>query len=280
MLDAKTIKQIENFVQEKPRSIQEIAKQINKNWRTADKYIEQIKEEYGTIETRIFREGTRGALKIAYQNSIEKISKTSQQEKLEKDIFNSRKKEDFSVFEIFQYVADKNKSVTIEKEKSPYSTNVDELNNLIKQTKKELIILSGNLSWINLKNNKIDFMKTIEELAKKDVSIKIVCRVDISGMENISRMLSINKKIGKENIEIHHYEQPLRAIISDSRIMRLKEIKEPTGKINELNKRIFIFYEINDKEWVEWTVKIFKKMFHNSLGAEKRFEQINKYIKL
>jgi hypothetical protein len=279
MLDTKTIKEIEDFIYIKPRSIQEIASHIKKNWRTADRYIEHIKEEHGTIETRIFREGTRGALKIVYWASVEKISHSIFQEELERQILTLHKKEDFSAFNIFQYVKENNKSITVEKEKSENDTNLKELNELLKQTKKELLLFSGNLSWINLKNNKIDFLKLIEDLAKKNVPIKVLCRVDLEGIENIKRMLSINKKIGKENIEIHHSEQPLRAIISDNRIIRIKEIKEPTGKINELDKRVFIFYAIWEKEWVEWSIKIFRKIFYNSLGAEKRLEQISKYFK-
>lgn len=279
MLDTKTINQIEEFIHQKPRSIQEIAIHTKKNWRTTDRYIEQIKKEHGTIETRTFREGTRGALKIVYWASIEKISKSIFQEELEKEIFNSKRKEDFSAFNIFQHIPDKNKSITIEKSISENTTNLKELDNLLKQTKKELLIFSGNLSWINLNNKKINFLKEIEILVKKGVSIKVLCRVDIEGIDNIRKILSINKKTGKELIEVHHSEQPLRAIISDEKIIRIKEIKEPTGKINELNKKIFIFYKIWEKEWVGWLVKIFKKIFYNSLGAEKRLDQINKYFK-
>ena len=73
MLNSKIVEKIENFVEIKPRSVQEIAQELNKNWRTVDRYISQIKEEFGTIETRIFREGTRGALKIVYFANPEKI---------------------------------------------------------------------------------------------------------------------------------------------------------------------------------------------------------------
>lgn len=279
MLNTNIIKQIEEFVYSKPRSIQEIAEHLKKNWRTADRYIEQIKKEHGTIETRTFREGTRGALKIVYWASIEKISKSIFQEELEKQILNTGKKEDFSAFNIFQHIKDRNKSITVEKSSSEEETNLKELNEFLKQTKKELLLFSGNLSWINLKNKEINFLKIIEELAKKGVLIKVLCRIDIAGLENINKMLSINHKLGKEFIEIHHSEQPLRAIISDNKVLRIKEIKEPTGKINELDKKIFIFYTIKDKEWIEWMSKIFKKIFYNTLGAEKRLEEINKYFK-
>ena len=74
MLNNELIKKIEDFVYSKPRSVQEIASYIGKNWRTADRYISEIEKNYGTIATRVFREGTRGALKIVYWASVEKIS--------------------------------------------------------------------------------------------------------------------------------------------------------------------------------------------------------------
>ena len=55
MLDVQMINKIEEFVYDKPRSIQEIAEFIGKNWRTADRYIEEIEKNFGTISTRVFR---------------------------------------------------------------------------------------------------------------------------------------------------------------------------------------------------------------------------------
>jgi hypothetical protein len=278
MLDQKIIQKIEDFVSIQPRSIQEIALYLNKNWRTIDRYINQIKEEIGTIETKTFREGTRGALKIVYLTNVEKISTTTIQKQLENAIYSTKNKENFSAFDIFQNIDAKNKKITIEKESS--EENMKELNELLNNTKNELLIFSGNLSWINLKDKEFDFVKNIERLVKKGVEIKILSRVDIAGIENIKKMLSINKKMGKELIEIKHSEQPLRAIISDKKICRIKEIKEPTGKVNELNKKLFIFYTLKDKNWVEWMSKIFKKIFYNSIGAEKRMEEMDKYFEI
>jgi hypothetical protein len=278
MLDQNTIQKIEDFVSSQPRSMQEIASYMNKNWRTIDRYIDYIKKEIGTIETKTFREGTRGALKIVYLANVEKISSTAIQKQLESSIYSAKRKEDFSAFDIFQNIDAKNKKITIEKGISEDKTNSKELNELLKNTQKELLIFSGNLSWINLKNKEFDFIKNLEELVKKGVRIKILSRVDIAGIENIKKMISINRKTGKELIEIRHSEHPLRAIISDEKICRIKEIKEPTGKVNELNKKMFIFYTIKDKNWVDWISKIFKRIFYNSVGAEKRIEEMNKYF--
>ncbi len=276
MLNSTTIKEIEDFVYVKPRSVQEIAEKIKRNWRTADRYINEIEKEFGTIATRVFREGTRGALKIVYWASIEKVSNSVFQEQLEAQIINGQQKEDFSAFDIFQHIKDKNKKASVEYEKLEEDTKLEDLRNFLLQAKRQILIFSGNLSFINLKNRKIDILQVFGDLIKKGVNIKILCRVDIQGKENMERMLSLNFKHGKENIEIRNREQPLRAIIADNKILRMKEIKEPTGKEHELEKKAFIFYTINDKEWSEWLSRIFWKMFSASIGSQKRLEEINR----
>ncbi|MBI2045648.1 hypothetical protein HYT23_06320 [Candidatus Pacearchaeota archaeon] len=276
MLTNEKIRQIEEFVYEKPRSIQEIAEYLKKNWRTADRYVREIIENNGTISSKTFREGTRGALKIVYWTSMEKRASSVFQEDLEKQILNAKRKEDFSAFDIFQHIDDKNKRVTIEEKSSEETTNLKELAEIIKQTKKELISLSGNLSYINLKNKSCSIFDELENLIKGGVRIKALCRIDISGKENIEKLLSLNFKYGKELVEIRHYEHPMRAFIIDKKIIRLKEIKEPTGKMHELNKKLFIFYTIRDKNWAEWIASVFLKMFNKSIGAEKRLQELNK----
>jgi len=276
MLDNATIKRIEDFVYEKPRSMQEIAEYLKKNWRTAERYIQQIEKEFGTLATKTFRKGTRGALKIVYWASIEKVSFSVFQEILEKEIIYAKRKEDFSAFDIFQYIPEKNKKVSIEKQTNEDLTNLEELTELLEKTQKQLLIFSGNLSFINLKKEKIDVFKSLEKLVKRRVKIKIICRVDIIGKENIEKLLSLNFKYRREQIEIRHREHPLRAFIFDNKFFRLKEIKEPTGKIRELNKKLFIYYTIKDKKWAEWLSKIFWKLFNKSLDSNKRLEEINR----
>lgn len=276
MLDSSTIKKIEDFVYSKPRSTQEIAQFIGKNWRTADRYIEEIEKNFGTITTRTFREGTRGALKIVYWASIEKVSNSIFQEMLEDQILKSRRKEDFSAFDIFQHVEGKNKKAIVEKAIDENSTNLKELAELLKSAQKQILIFSGNLSFINLKNKNFDMLEIIEESVKKNIPIKIICRVDISGKDNIEKILSLNYKYGKELIEVRHKEHPLRAFIIDNKIIRIKEVKEPTGKIHELDKNLFIFYTLKDKNWADWLSRIFWKMFSSSIGAKKRIEELKK----
>jgi hypothetical protein len=279
MLNNQIIQKIEKFISSEPRSINEIAQYLNKNWRTIDRYLKQIEEEYGTINTKTFRGGTRGALKVAYLSTPERISHTKFQEELEEQIIQLKRKEGFSAFDIFQHVPEKNKRVIVENEITEVSTNLTELIEILNTTKKELKLYSGNLSWINLKEGKIDLFKTLEKLVEKGIRIKVLCRVDLGGIENIKKVLQLNYKYGKELIEIRHREHPIRAFVIDNKTIRLKEIKEPTGKIKELDKRTFIFYTIKDKGWTEWLGRLFTKMFNISIGSQKRLEELNKLIK-
>jgi len=277
MLDSTTIKKIEEFVYGKPRSMQEISQHIEKSWRTALRYVEEIEKQYGTISTRTFREGTRGALKIVYWASIEKVSSSVFQEQLEEQINKGREKYDFSAFDIFQHVSDKKKDAWIRNGKDEVSLGrLKEFEKLLLTTKKQILFFSGNLSFINYKDKKTDILAVLDNLVKKGINIKVICRVDIAGMENAEKLLSLNFKYGKELIEIRHKEQPLRVTVIDKDLVNLKEIKEPTGRNHELDKKTFIFYTIKDKEWVDWLSRIFWKMFSQSVDARKRIEELKK----
>lgn len=276
VLKNEEIKKIEDFVYAKPRSIQEIAEHLEISWRTADRYIEEIETNFGTVTTRVFREGTRGALKIVYWASVEKISHSIFQEKLEEEIIKARRKEDFSAFDIFQHIEDKNKKALVQKATEEEATDLKELTEMLNATEKQLIIFSGNLSFINLKNKNFDIINILDKLVKKGVTIKVLCRVDLAGIENIEKLLSLNFKNGKEVIEIRHREHPLRAFIMDKKVFRIKEVKEPTGRINELDKKVFIFYTIKDKSWTEWLSAIFWKLFSQSVDANKRLNELKK----
>ncbi len=276
MINSQIIKKIEEFVYPKPRSIQEIAEHLKKNWRTADRYVLEIEKNFGTISTRVFREGTRGALKIVYWASVEKVSHSVFQEKLELEILQARKKEDFSPFDIFQFIPEDKKSFSLE------YTEEENLENFIKilnSAQKQILFLSGNLSFINLKKGSSSVLEAIEKLVRKKILIKALCRVDLDGKENIEKLLSMNLINGENLIEIRHDFHPIRALIVDGKFARIKEIKEPTGKVHELNKKTFIFYNIKDMSWIDWLSKIFWKKFSNSLDAQKRLEQL-KRIKL
>ncbi len=274
MLDKATIKKISDFVYAKPRTIQEIAFLIRKNWRTADSYVDKIANEFGTLSVRTFREGTRGALKVVYWNNIEKISSSEFQERLFKQIEAGRKKEDFSPFDIYQYVDEKKRNAFIEAVDHNKTEN-QQIINMLRSAKKQILCFSGNLSWINLVENNKPVLKAIEELADKNISIKILSRVDIATLSNLKKALEINNKLGKEAIEIRHCMQPLRGFIIDNKIARFKEEKTPeTYKKGELEKKTLIFYEIFDEEYIDWLQKAFWNLFRVSIDANKRLKDL------
>lgn len=269
MLDSKTIKKISEFVYIKPRTIQEIAMHIGKNWRTADSYVEKISKEQGIIALRTFRGGTRGALKIAFWNNVEKIHSSEFQERLFKRIELARNKEDFSPFDIYQYVPENKRSAFLEEQKEDTITNKQDLVNALRSTENQVLIFSGNLSWVNAIQGRVKLIDVFEELAENNISIKIICKVDLESMKNIQKMLDINYKLKKETIEIRHAEQPFRAFIVDNKWVRFKERKS-----GNKDKLAHIFYDIIDEEWVEWIQKVFWNIFRTSIKADKRIKDI------
>ena len=277
VLDAKIKKQICDFVYTKPRVVDEVAKVIGKNWRTAERYIQKIAQEDGCITTRTFREGTRGALKLVFWSNIEKIHSSSFQEHLFKKIEAGRTKDEFDPFDIYQYVNENKKHTFMEKFDNPSISNIQNLVPLLRSCEHSLYIFSGNLSWINMIEKKKKLIKILEELAKKNVKIRVICRVDFASLNNIEKIYTINNKIGKEIIEIRYSKQPLRGFIVDDKIARFKEEKLiSTYKKGELEKNTRLFVEIYDKEWIEWLTKVFYNLFRNSIDAHKRIEQLEK----
>lgn len=273
MLDNKTIKKINDFVYTKPRTIEEVSRLIKKSWKTADRYVNRIAKETGTISVRTFRGGTRGALKIVYWSNIEKIHSTSFQERLLKRI-ETAKKMDFSPFDIYQYVnLDKRNAVVANAEKERIQ---DQIKDHLRRAQNQVLSFSGNLSWINVKERGEKLTDVIEDLAKNNVSIKILTRVTIDSMKNVKKALQINELVGKNMIEIRHREQPLRGFVIDNEIARFREMMNPLDyQRGELDEKILLFYEIYDSEWIEWCQRVFWHLFRSAIPAEKRMENIN-----
>lgn len=279
MLDSAIIKKICDFVYIKPRSIQEIAFHINKNWRTADAYVEKISKEQGVLQVRTFREGTRGALKIVFWQNIEKIHSSDFQERLFKKIEAGKNKQDFSPFDIYQYVDEKKRYAFLEEQTEYSITEKQDLVNTLRSAEKQVLIFSGNLSWVNAIQGRKRIIDIFEELAERNVSIKILCKVDMESMEKIEKILAINYKLKKEMIEIRHSEQPLRAFVIDNKLARFKESRYLEKK-DEIKKKSYIFYEIKDEEWIEWLNKLFFNIFRTSIKADKRINDIKSIKKI
>ncbi len=274
MLSSEIIRKIEQFVHEKPRTVQEIAELTGKNWRTADRYVDEIETEFGTIAKRTFREGTRGALKIVYWAGLEGRSASVFQQELEKEIANCRKKDHFYAFDIYQYVATNKKHVEISSNNKDVKQIYDNIGKLLLSAKKQIISFSGDLSFMNAKFRKGTLFDVFDKLASKGVSIKVICRVDIVGSRNVEKLMNLNKKYGKEIIEIRHREQPLRGVIVDNKIARLKEIRYADETI-EMKDDLYLYYTFVDNDWINWLKRIFQKMYSSSVIAKKRLDEID-----
>jgi hypothetical protein len=279
MLDSKLIKKICDFIYIKPRSIQEIAVHIQKNWRTADSYVDKIITEQGTLSVRTFREGSRGALKIVYWNNVEKIHSNDFQERLFKKIEIAKDKKDFSPFDIYQYVDPGSRRAFLEEQSEYTVTSKQDLISAMRQSEKQLLIFSGNLSWVNAVQDKKKIIDIFEELASRNISIKVLCQVNLESIKNIQKLLELNHKLHKNIIEIKHCEQPFRAFVVDDTFARFKESRNmEMSKKN--NNKTYIFYEISDSEWVEWIQKVFWNLFRTSISAENRIKDIESIEKI
>jgi len=281
VLNKEIEKKITEFVYLKPRTVQEVAFLIQKNWRTADSYVEKIGTETGMISSRTFRGGTRGALKVVFWNNVEKIHSSQFQERLFRQIESAKNKEDFSPLDIYQYVPDEKKKAFSEVVEDESISKEQNLKGLFTKAEEQILYFAGNMSFLEMKEKKKNILGMIEEAAKRGVSIKVLARIDITALENFKRMMEINHKIGREAIEIRHANQPLRGFIIDDKEIRLKEEKLPQNyKKSELKQKTRIFYEIYDEEWVEWLQKVFWNIFRTSIDAKQRVRDIEKIEKL
>jgi hypothetical protein len=275
MLKDEVVEKINEFVAKQPRSIQEIAELLKCSWITADRYVEAISKKYGNISVKVFRKGTRGALKIVYPIPFQPLHTSIAQESLFEKIIAGKRKEDFRPFDIFQYA--KNKKFLVEKKrKENEAVDVDVAKHLA-SAEKQVLIFSGNLSFTNIIDKGVKVFDVIKDLAERGIMIKVLTRVEIPGIDNILKILSINKSLGKDVIEVRHAEQPLRGEIIDNKVVRLREEwEERRYKSGELDYNLAVFYEIYDKEWIEWLQKVFWHIFNASVPAESRIKELEK----
>lgn len=274
-LDIETTDKIKNFVRIKPRTIQEIALFIGKNWRTANSYVEKISKETGEISYRVLRSGTPGALKIVYWNNLEQINHTQTQERLFRQIEIGKDVEDFSPFDVYQYVDEKKKNAFIETQAEENINVKQDLVGTLRSAEKQVLFFSKNLSWANVKQKNIKIIEVFKELVEKGISIKFLSDINISNIENAQKLTALNDIFGKDLIEIRHCKHPLRAFIVDDKVMKFKERREPSkDKNSKFKKESYLFYEIYDKEWIEWMQKVFWGLFRTSMPVYKRIKEL------
>lgn len=268
MLNLEIINKINNFVAQKPRTIQDIALLIGKNWRTAESYVKKIAQEQGTIAVTTFRAGTKGGLKIVYWNLINKNLSTFQ-DMLFQRLCHAKHKEDFSPFDIYQYIEEDKRGCFLEKQE--HNLNVKQnLISTITSAQDQVMIFSGDLSWSKATQDGIPIIQGFELLCKKNIPIKILVQVDLNSQQNVYQMLELNHKYGKELIEIKHCQQPLRALVVDAKLAQFKERYFFKSTLEEN----YLFYSITDQDWVNWLKKVFWHFFSTSISAEKRLKDL------
>ncbi|PKM92277.1 MAG: hypothetical protein CVU81_01335 [Euryarchaeota archaeon HGW-Euryarchaeota-1] len=273
-------KKICDFVYIKPRTIQEISKHIDVNWHTADSYVDKIAQQEGVLATITFRGGTKGALKIAYWLNLENVRANSFKDRIFKQIESGKRKEDFSPSEIYQFVDSDKKKIEVLTDKNLNSEkNSNNFKNLLESSENQVLFFSGNLTFSNMKSHDLLIRNVVEKLALKNVSIKVLTRVEIPGMKNIRDLLVINDRLGKEMVEVRHCFQPLRLTIIDNKIAVFKEIFDPKNyAVGELKERIIVLYYIYDEEWITWLREVFWTLFRVSISAQKRIEDFKSII--
>jgi len=281
MLDKETERKILDFVHQQPRSVQEIAQFIDSNWRTADAYIEKIAAETGQIGTRIFRGGTRGALKIVFWANIARLSSNEFQERMYRKIEIGRRKEDFSPLELYAYIPeDKRKAWKARSDKDNPGQHKN-LTELLAQAREQVLIFTGNCSFINLVQNDKPMLELVKELVQRGVTIKVLSRVDMASIKNLQKMLEVNYALGEDAIEIRHAEQPLRGFVVDDKIVRLKEELDPSRyRAGELDGDAVLLYEFYDAAWVKWVQNVFWALYRTALSGQKRLEDLGSIQKL
>lgn len=269
MLDKNTTDTIIDLVRQKPRTIHEISLVLQKNWRTADRYVDTIVTETGLVSTRTFRAGTRGALKVVFWNALDHAKGTAYQERLLQKILNGRHKEDFSPFDIYQFIPHNKREAYLEKNEYPEQKNISN-STLVKKARQQILYFSGNLSWLD---KQPEMLTTLEELAKKNTPTKILTRIDVTSQEKTRQLLQLNTRVGWDAIQLRHCEQPLRAMIIDDALASIKEVMTPQHH-RELAKNTFIFYRIEDEHWIAWLQKVFWHLWGQSIDAATRLDAL------
>ncbi|MCK5026625.1 MAG: hypothetical protein KAS15_08565 [Nanoarchaeota archaeon] len=261
-----------------PCSIQELAFKLSKNWRTIDNYISKMEEE-GLLSTKEFKRGPRVAFKIVFIQPDVNVHISNAQKKILKKIESGRRSQDFSPLDIIQFLPEEEVTSYFRSIKLPTDKVTEGLLRFFKQTSNNLLMFSGDLSWVDLKIGKTTILDVIEQLAKDKIMIKIIARVDQSTRERIGKLLNINYKLGHDSIEIRHEEHPLRSFIVDGKIVRLKEPAFSSQK-GELKKVGTFFYEFQNESWTNWLERYFWSVFRSSIPAEKRLLVLDKIKEL
>lgn len=268
MIDKKATSMIQEFVHSEPRTIQEIAKHLNVNWKTAERYVERITADYGTLAVKQFRGSSKSSIKLVYWNAFSESSDLVQ-ENLMRRILEARKKTEFRFFDVFQYCLPQ-LSAMESASSNPDALKEKQMADVINKTKDELLVFSGNLSWINFKKTRDALMKAID----RGVSVRIITRLDIATINNYKKAAQLS-----DEITIKHREQPLRGILADSSVCQMSDVWQASAyKQEELPSDLYVSYLVKDKKWIAFLRKLFFTMYNSAPETEMRVGALKRLV--
>tara|TARA_Y100000310_G_C20623128_1_gene784401 strand:- start:350 stop:1180 length:831 start_codon:yes stop_codon:yes gene_type:complete len=268
-MDKETRQKVLELVHARPRAVAEIAASINKNWRTANRYIEQLAAE-DLLNIHVFRKGGRGSLKIAFWPTEATTSPSSVKQFLFQRIVQGVQFEDFSPLDIVQHIAPEYRSLfSLSKTSYAEKPNVDDWFKVWKEASSSLQFFSGNLSFMHLGGTE-NVLKLLDGALGKGVDAYFLTRVDHTNKELIQKMLSLNKRGHKGKVHIRYAHQPLRCTIADKHTAHLKE--DFSRYSVEDTKKNVCLYTLTDEAWVQWLDDVFWHFWHGGVDAEKRLD--------
>jgi len=222
-MDIEIRQKILELVHIRPHAISEVAEKINKNWRTADKYVEELSRE-DLIRIHVFRKGGRGALKIVYWLTPLFENPSSVKNFLLQRILQGTGKDDFSALDIIQHVPkEKRKTIRVLKKSYHGKENLQDFLTSLNKTEHQILFLSGNLSFMYLGDKVNDLLELFKKKLEKGANLYFLTRADDSNKKIIQKLLQLNKVSNKGKIKIRYAQQPLRCTIVDEKEFSIKE---------------------------------------------------------
>jgi len=262
------------YVKKEPRLIQDIALHIGKSWVTAESYVDKVVKDTGLLNVKVFRPGTKGAVKVVFWNYSERSQAGDMQKRLFDKVNLYWNKKDFDPLEVFQWVDPKKRNSAIEYYDESGFSKESKIGRFLLKANEEVLCFSGNLSFINVVEGKSCVLNVLKELLERGVVIKVICRIDLASMKNINELSKLINKYPKQ-LEIRHCRQPVRGFVVDGSIARLKsELQQEDYRPKELTKNARAIYEFSDTAWVDWLKGCFWHLFRNSIGYQERVEAL------
>ncbi len=265
-LTREEVDRVIDFIRKEPRTVQDVALFIGRSWVTSDSYLEQIRTETGLIGIKTFRKGTQGAIKVAYYSHPDSLPQDELRSNILRQIQLGKRKHDFDFMELFQFVPDSGKRSFADQNSSAL------LKRCLSSAESSVMIFSGNLSFLS--DDRL--LEEMGLLLKRKVKVRILIRVNMASLGNIGLLTPLLQKY-HGLIEVRHRYHPLRGIIIDDRlaVFRSEESKD-FYKENELDRDSLIFYEIYDREWIDFLQKVFWNLFRPSISMAERVKELER----